>query len=112
MEKVKGITKIIFKALWILISLGLWIYGITMFIENINAGTPLIGWFIWGLICTPAILGIVLGTAITTTGSVKDKITGFIGGLLGGIAIGPITLALKTIINFRNLIDMIRYSEG
>lgn len=135
-EKAKTIAGIVFKSLWILISLGLWIFGITVFIDYINSEAGVLGWFVWGLICTPAILGSVFGTAVGTTRSgwrsgantysatvdsnsvtvenhpFRGAITGFIGGLLAGVAMGPITLTFKTIRNIRDLIDMIRYLNG
>lgn len=135
-EKAKVITKIVFKSLWILISLGLWIFGIAIFINAINSGEYFVGWFGWCMLCTPAVLGSILATMVRGTRigwrdgantysatvdstsvtvqnhPLRGALIGLVGGLIGGVLVGPITLAIKTIGNIRDLVDWIRYLKG
>lgn len=89
LEKVKIIAKIVLRFLWLLISMALWIFGLYVFLQNILSGQALIGWFLWALLCTPT-------TFFATLRSIPDSSTNFlinaIGGLLGGIIVGPMYL--------------------
>lgn len=85
-DKAKIIAKIILRTLWLLVSISLWLFGLYVFIQNIQSGQALLGWFLWALLSTPTTFFITLKFVPTTS---VNYITGAIWGLLGGIVIGP-----------------------
>ena len=55
-EKAKKITGIVFYSIWMVVALGLWIFGLYGFIDSFESIGGFGGWVVWGILCIPAII--------------------------------------------------------
>lgn len=127
--KAKVVSSIVFKSIWLVLAIGLWIGGLVAFNSNED---KLAGWFIWGGLCSICVIWTLLKNAgksakkgardgandytITDHGShyvvenhpLRGAIIGFVGGLIGGVAIGQILVPIFVIKNTIALISSLK----
>ena len=113
----KLIAGLVFNSIWLFIALALWLIGLIGFIETMES-MGFGAWAVWGVMCALPMAGHVLRSAIEsgrenardgarvyTASLVGDTVTfrdnsasygfwGFIGGLIGGVLLGPVILPL------------------
>ena len=119
--------RIVGRLIWIILNVALWVTGLILFIYNINYGDWLIGYLIWGGLCTICTFKSMWSSArgqgksgrargantysVTDNGShytvqnhpVRGAIIGFLGGLIGGFLVGPV---IVPIIMIKNLVTI------
>ena len=126
-DKAIKIGKIVFNSIWCAGALFFWILGLTYIWLPNAMENKFISWMFWGIFCAPFIILFILKfskkqaedsardgsrhyTYNMSTGVIKNHtfsgyVTGFLIGLVGGVAAGPIFVPL-TFLN--KLLDTIK----
>ena len=111
-----SVAFVVFRIIWLIIAVGLWVGGLVYFIER----TEFMSWLTWGVACAiPLCVQIIKNTISSArrgayegsheytvtyspdTGNVDVRdhsasgcLWGFVGGLIGGLLVGPLVLPL------------------
>lgn len=112
-----SIAMIVFRSIWVIASIILWVMGLVYFIDD----TRFMTWFAWGVMCAIPLCVQIIRNAIDSAregaheGSHEYTITyydnhaeirnnstsgcfwGFVGGLIGGLLVGPVVLPLYVV---------------
>lgn len=133
--KVKKISGIVFNSIWLGLAALLYFVGLNYYNESKAKGDGFGGWMMWGFMCAILIIIPIMKAVFTQTrkGAIeganeysasvqgnsivvsnhpfRGAVIGFIGGCIGGLAVGPIIVpfyALKSVITIvKNILDLV-----
>lgn len=131
-SKSGAVRSTVFYSIWCAVAIACFVGGLVLFLgyEGIDR---LIGWIVWGAICTIPILGTVLrmakkegargaqdgantytvesdpyGNVTVSNHPLRDAIIGFLAGILAGIIMGPIVVCVYLILNVVRICSAIK----
>ena len=119
--------------IWLVLAIVLWSVGFFNYIDTPEEDKVL-AWFLWGAFCVIPMIRIVWRTIRKSTADgarkgansytidldrgvvynhpVRDAIIGFLGGVIGGLAVGPVGLPVLIIVNLITMIKLIKVVKG
>lgn len=127
-SKKKIIFYIVAYAIWLIISVTIWISGLSAFIDD----TSFLVWTVWGILCSIPIIFVIVKIAFqgakegaqkganTYSGTIignrvfvrnhtiRGALINLVGAIIGCLLAGPILLLLYIIYNILKFIDMIK----
>lgn len=131
-SKSGAVTGAVFYSIWCVVAIVCFVVGLVLFL-GYEGVERLIGWVVWGAVCTIPILGTVLrmaktegaqgardgantytvesdpyGNVSVSNRPFRDAVIGFFAGFLAGVIVGPIVVGIFLILNVVRVVSAIK----
>ena len=119
--------------IWLVLAVVLWSAGLFVHLDTAE-DERIISWFVWGALCIIPTIRIIwgvirkstkdgarkgansytidVGRGVVYNHPVRDAIIGFLGGVIGGLAIGPVGLPVLIVANLVKMFRLIKEVKG